>query len=65
MYRFCAANLVDGIVLVSETNSEVDANGTLHALNATDGVSLWSLKASITGGSGSLGLYYIPAIDET
>ncbi len=59
------ATIADNIVLVSETNADIDTNGTLHALNATDGTLLWSLEALDAENIYSFGLYYVPAIDET
>jgi outer membrane protein assembly factor BamB len=60
-----AGNLDNGIVLVSSTSEEFDSNGTLHALNASDGNIVWSLSAVDAVGSQTFGLHYIPAIDDT
>ncbi len=58
-----AANLSDGIVLVSATNPDLDVNGTLFGLNATDGAIMWRMVAVNTVLKGSHGLRYVPAVD--
>ena len=53
-----------GIVLVSATSMTSDSNGTLYALNATDGVIMWSISAVDVASPQTSGLQYIPAIDD-
>jgi len=60
-----AAQLSDGIVLVSTTSAEADTNGTLYALNATDGNIIWTLPAEDVVTQQTVGLHYVPAIDDT
>ena len=59
-----SGNLDYGVVLVSATSEELDSNGTLYALNATDGHIMWSISAVDVTGSQTHGLHYIPAIDD-
>jgi hypothetical protein len=63
--RLRAANLNDGIVLVSTTDPNNDDNGTLVCLNATDGSQMWTLRANDHNATVTYGLRYIPAIDQT
>ena len=60
-----AANLNDGIVLVSTSDVAEDLNGTLFSLNATDGKVIWQLHAENEQGTGAYGLHFMPALDET
>ena len=58
------ANLDNGIVLVSVSSLTSDTNGTLYALNATDGVIMWHISAVDAASSQTYGLQYVPAIDD-
>ena len=60
-----SASLNDGIVLVTTSDVAADLNGTLFSLNATDGKVIWHFRALDALDTGTYGLHFTPAIDET
>ena len=50
---------------MSTTSLTADTNGTLFALNASDGSILWSMHAVDPVSEVSYGLVYVPALDVT
>lgn len=58
----------DGVVLVSETDPQLDTHGVMHALDSITGATLWSMNAEYVDSAGATvtaGLRVVPAVNPT